>query len=336
VKIARVSGDEAYIQTMRYFSIPGHRHRAPPYVTFEDQLRDWPREALRSICKYFGLPATSEVGVVASMLRQLRVEAENYLGNKVTITRAGISYPRLTAMYVEDIDDASLHAGIIPLGYPREWSRHSTPDPRFPQPPNHAEAVLAGNGAGICTHNLTGIHCCKYDANGVCSVGFGQARTCMVHLTTEAMEIDVSGRHDAWALRPSNSSHALHMDFTAGTKIRGSDGYFSDPRDYDRYLKHRIHAVWEASLPDGKGFDIVLLAGDEAGQSWFLEIIENLVAAIPDYPPHIYHADPDFAAARGSAELAFRWLFANGEIGVSSASGQTVPSMVGMPLRIRS
>ena len=110
---------------------------------------------------------------------------------------------------------------------------------------------------------------CQFDDNGVCfeSVEFWRARTYMVHLTTEAVEIDVGGGHDAWPLRPSNSLHSLHMDFTAGTKIRGSPVCFSDPENYDRYLKHRLHAVSKASLPDGKGFDIVLLAGDEARHS---------------------------------------------------------------------
>lgn len=64
---------------------------------------DFWRQARRSARKRLGLPGSSDVGVLANVVADLRTKAEAKLGH--SIEEATISVPHLWGLYLEDIED---------------------------------------------------------------------------------------------------------------------------------------------------------------------------------------------------------------------------------------
>ena len=64
---------------------------------------DYWRQAKRSVRKHLGLPASSEVGVLANIVADLRAQAEAKLG--YSVEEATISVPHLWGIYLENIQD---------------------------------------------------------------------------------------------------------------------------------------------------------------------------------------------------------------------------------------
>jgi hypothetical protein len=66
-------------------------------------IKDAPRQAERARRKSQGLPASENVGILADMLGDLQTVAEEYLGHSIYYALA--AYPKLAALYREDIED---------------------------------------------------------------------------------------------------------------------------------------------------------------------------------------------------------------------------------------
>ncbi len=74
-----------------------------------DSWDDGNRRLLRSIRKFFGFPASRDVGIIGKLLRDLRIKAESRLSIKTSY--AAISIPHIVALYMDDVEDASEYAG---------------------------------------------------------------------------------------------------------------------------------------------------------------------------------------------------------------------------------
>ena len=94
----------------------------------------------RNCRKRLGLPATSDVGTLSSMVSQLRERAETRLSTR--ISTAALSVPHLIALYQDDVLDTFEYVGLDYIaidGYfrPLLWE---------------TAVGFAGHGLGLCKH----------------------------------------------------------------------------------------------------------------------------------------------------------------------------------------
>lgn len=112
-----------------------------------DKLQRW-------FNKKLGRPATADVGVLAGMLATLKAATTKFLGQP--IDHLATTYPSISALTTEDMNDALEYAGL------RSWLGDSI---YYPKHVAESRAVLAGNGHGLCaTH--TDLFQCWDEGNG--------------------------------------------------------------------------------------------------------------------------------------------------------------------------
>jgi hypothetical protein len=112
----------------------------PPYRNIEEQFLDTPRQLEREARKKVNLPASAEVGALASVLKDLRDKIESEL--QIVVKDAVIGATHLAALYIDDIQDICEYVGfkyIIPAGF-------------FEPILYETGSALAGHGLGLCKH----------------------------------------------------------------------------------------------------------------------------------------------------------------------------------------
>ncbi|KAG8628875.1 hypothetical protein KVT40_002740 [Elsinoe batatas] len=80
------------------------------HVAIEDEIKDRPRQDLRSLRKRLGLPSSSDVGIIAEMIIALRDRTSTFLGHNMNFVV--VTIPKLPGVYSEDIRDAIEYAGL--------------------------------------------------------------------------------------------------------------------------------------------------------------------------------------------------------------------------------
>ncbi|KAF2225243.1 hypothetical protein BDZ85DRAFT_184711, partial [Elsinoe ampelina] len=105
----------------------------------EDAIKDRPRQDLRSLRKRLGLPSSSDVGVISSMIIALRDRTNAFLGHNMDFVV--VTIPKLPGVYSEDIRDAIEYAGL-----------RSTKVWFFDHLIYEATASYAGYDLGLCEH----------------------------------------------------------------------------------------------------------------------------------------------------------------------------------------
>ena len=123
----------------------------PSYSNLEGFFRDQPRQALRKARREAGLPSSSDVGHLATLILSLHLEVETYLGRK--ISGAVATVPHLPALYSEDLLDAFEYAGLIYIPQEPYWWLLGI----FPE----TCGAYITNGFGTCTTNYTDIPSCQ-------------------------------------------------------------------------------------------------------------------------------------------------------------------------------
>lgn len=77
---------------------------SPPYTHLRHAFKDRPWQEMRKVRKAIGLPASEDVGVLATVLKSLLDAAESYVECK--LGSAAATSPHLFALYEEDMGDA--------------------------------------------------------------------------------------------------------------------------------------------------------------------------------------------------------------------------------------
>ena len=267
---------------------------SPPYQhPGLDDTADQPRLWWRNFRKSLGLPASSDVGALSTIIKALKTKTEETLGHEVH--EAAASVPYLPAIYDEDLYEAFEYVGMDYLQI--KW-RPGGPGYKFLT--YDTPAALAGHNFSLCW-DYSREHACYDDdlpenTDVYLLVTYSQSDL-MVTMGT-AQGRDLYDTHDTTALR---------LDLGSGSSLRTSNEkeYWNQVRDAvvnsidDKYRHH--HWYVPARL---------IFVGESISDEQFVGFVE---AKVHDYLrerneklPKTIKNDPMFVQAKGVAELARR------------------------------
>jgi hypothetical protein len=118
VPVARVNGGAGYWRHMRRLDWPSCRHISPPYDYWNDTqgIADMPRQALRSLRKWIGLPASADVSVLSAALAELREQTERGPPRMLAEDRRRRKKEHTCSR--EDVADAAGKSRLLPESLP--------------------------------------------------------------------------------------------------------------------------------------------------------------------------------------------------------------------------
>ncbi|KAF2121166.1 hypothetical protein BDV96DRAFT_205358 [Lophiotrema nucula] len=324
--VAKIDGNIEYYEAMRFFGSKAAVHPHQPYQFFGEDWVDLPRRLLRKARKAIGLPATKEVGALASMLNDLRTATQWYLEDSVD--RAVVARPNLNAIYEEDIFDALefvdlpylriCHWSLNNLTAMTERARESSWDD-CAVPMAHY-AAIAGEGIGMC-QNYTDDRACRNEG--------GEREpevTLVVDWTMDYLQITwriSKTPYELWGNSEYRFDSVPRYDlgFAGIPESVDDDEWMANLTDYIeksmRYTpwRHDINHVLflgDAMRGDENESGIFLYwfidaALEDKGQKedpkWYWDCDRD---AGDDFRP-CGEKDPAFTAANGAAEMAWRW-----------------------------
>jgi hypothetical protein len=153
----------------------------------EDLWEDIPRQYMRDFRKIFGLPVSSNVAILSSMVRKL---AEMAGPSSSTI----ISYPALPGLYQEDIADVATYLGLRMLSGNHVYAPHTI------------IAAYAGHGMGLCESYTDKIKCTEE------GLELPVRRTLLVEISENALLLHTKIMREAYCDGSSGSDVASTLD----------------------------------------------------------------------------------------------------------------------------
>ncbi|KAI0125747.1 hypothetical protein BJ170DRAFT_725351 [Xylariales sp. AK1849] len=254
-----------------------HIHR--PHQNVGEALDDMPRQAWRNFRKKVGLPASGDVGTLSNMIHALRDQTSTFVGEPVSA--AAISIPHLTALYCEDVHDAFEYLSLVYLEfYPYSFFR----------PLPATIAAYAGNGLGLC-RDYRDVVACKEEESNISQ----QYALAISYTYTSLITSHVSVAH-AYYLEEIHKAENLRLGYDA----RHEEAHWEAVRDMLEF---------PVIDPPVKNNSMVLVLGDAAEKPRFRESLEKVIADVFGDEPEIVDQQPEFSAAKGTAELAKRAIF---------------------------
>lgn len=220
------------------------------------------------------------------MLGDLRIAAEEYLGNSIYYALGAC--PNLVALYREDIEDAFKYLSLKSLDDPNNLYR------LFREP----AGAEASYGLGLC-HDPSNVYHCNEEQHEM-----PITTVLTVLYTRNALCVEVSVMKSAYAYYPYSTSPPS-MDFNLGSQALHDN---PDEEYYWQAVRDRIVAGVTGGLPANRPMKVFLL-GDSTRGDTFRTVIEDALKSILGYVPDVYDDDPVFSAARGAAEFARRGGF---------------------------
>lgn len=250
--------------------------------------------------KQRGRPATTDVGVLALLLTNLKSATIKTLGPlHPAVDHIAITHPSIPALTPLDLADALSHAGL------RSWFAEGDRIARTYQPKYaiQSRATFAGNGHGLCASYVDLFECWYENSN------LPWHRVLFVSLTGHALYASMEVMRDAYPRwTPEGPGF---MDFQAGLDVQ--DGFASES-NYWAHVRSRIVGLARANEVGQRPPGMVLLGGENGTNPVFLETVRDAMAELyPGEglgPPLSINAtavvDPTYAAARGMAVYARR------------------------------
>lgn len=316
VNIAKVPATPAYRALMeRLGNAP-----APDPSSKHDRLARW----RRWWNKKRGRPATTNVGILASLLAALKDATAGTLGNDTQVDHVALTHPSMPALTHDDylLDDALEYAGL------RGWLGDS--EGFQPKRVIESQAAFAGSGHGLCP-SYTDMTLC-WDENEELPRGLGL----FVSLTRHALYASLDTMQDAFPRWQRDGPRIL--DFDAGLSALDDLGSKNNEENREKQgngkrrfaseaeywasvhmlLVHITRQRPRSEIPalqrrdQGSGpLTLLLLGGENATNSKFLDTLRDALARTspPAWPPTIdtaTMANATFVAARGMALYARR------------------------------
>jgi len=229
--------------------------------------------------KKLGLPASSEVGIIAKVLKPVIEVAETYAGSPLS---ALISFPALPGLYQEDIVDAASYVGLANLGSSLEASH-----------PHEDVAAYAGNGLGLCK-DYHDEEKCREEGRNLTS-----RHTLLVEHTESALLL----HHNI--LRQSIETSYLDLDLATSFDL-GSGGEPDELDIQDFVLSFLYHQYYYPTphLPDS--ITVMMTGSPESLNDGKARRVTKRVIEALGAKAEMLKENPSFKAARGAAELAWR------------------------------
>lgn len=285
IAIGKIMASDGYNEVLARLSLDSSQHPSPPYENLGDSWDDMPRQYLRKARKAIGRPASSDVGVLADMISQLRTSVEARVG---PVLSAGVTIPHLVAIYDEDLRDAFEYLGLQYTdfydGFPGHHMLYET------------SAAYAGYGFGLCDDYQDSLACHNQESqlNDTVAMAILYTRTAL----TLSLSI-VKSAYSLW-----EPSYRYLVDFELGYGMSNGD----DDDGYWGEVRKRLGQIMTAN-PYYKRPEKVLLMGDCIGVERFQRQLLEVLGDQMEDPPEILRSDSDVVAAVGIAELAKREPF---------------------------
>ena len=257
-----------------------HVHDSEPYGSMEDLWNDAPRRAWRSARKKLGLAASADVAVLAKMLKATARMAESELRSPISAIQ---SFPALLALYQEDITDAAEYAGLRMLKTDSGRQLHEL------------IAAYAGHGMGL---SESGPECQT-------SFGFPGCHTVIVEYSENAILLDgrpLDRAHDI----ANYDEDDIRTSFDLGSRSSATEEQVRDlvleylRKVYIGYTKRPWVFPEEITV-------IMTGSRDSVGREEIRMATADAFSLFGTRAKMLY-SDPEFVAARGAAEIAWRTL----------------------------
>ncbi|KAF2739822.1 hypothetical protein EJ04DRAFT_483191 [Polyplosphaeria fusca] len=284
--LVRVDGNAQYNDLIRRWSDKNNFRRCE-YPSTQERTQCQIMHADRELNKGLGYPATEDVGILASIMEEVKTSIERTLGIQVTAFQP--VFPVLRGLNKEDVDDAMEHVGLDGINTAIKdhpfWGTHW-----------ETTASYAGAGFGLC-NTWTDIRAC----------------------VDEGMQLDYE---EAMFLNFDNSSFAAALQFVHpifAPKLRALETDFSlgwwnlpvyeIPRaKFWARIQEAIVDVANTLGPRTIPKKIILL-GDHAQDPEFLETVKAAFWELLEFDVELLLQDNEgrdglMLAARGAAELA--------------------------------
>jgi hypothetical protein len=234
-----------------------------------------------------GLPASSDVGVLAEVIKQLLDLLDFNYGppNEVSTT---ITFTNVGALYEEDIEDAAEYLELELL-----HTRLKVHEPR------ELFAAYAGHGMGICSpDNASDLDQCKAELSNLPSRWLF-----LVEYTLEALFIqirllnDVNDYLDSWDIEVAQVSYDLGS--------RSGNGRVEDLVNFIRpYVVKEFRFLTDVEEV------VVIITGDANKEHVVMleEVIRMVIASEIGALVHVLNSSSEYITARGAAEIQWRAL----------------------------
>ncbi|KAI0198476.1 hypothetical protein F4808DRAFT_462769 [Astrocystis sublimbata] len=253
-----------------------------PYHHVGEAIDDIARLAVRNTRKRLGLPASGDVGTLSKMIKTLRECASKFVNEPVSA--AAVSIPYLAALYGEDLRDAFEHLSLAYIEFfPFSLFR-----------PIHATiTAYAGNGLGLCADYKD--EACKEEESHIPYIYALAVSFTHTSLTTSQARVS-----DAYYLEEIPRLENLRLDYYSRHE---EESYWATVRDMLR------SPVLDSLVP--RNISMVLISGDGGDDPVFRTVLQEVIDEIstPGEPPLIVDREPQYSAAKGTAELAKRAIF---------------------------
>jgi len=249
----------------------------------QESFDDLPRVLARRALKKAGLPATPDVGSLATVIKELKEKVELELG--VTVTDATVSAAHLTALYQDDIVDLCEYVGfkyVIPKRFfrPVLWE---------------AGVTYAGHGFGLCKHWHDDTECAKEEKE------FPDLPILVVHRSRIAFTSTLALITRATSTWDTDSRRV--EDFALGSdaidRYPSPEAYWTDVKS--ALLRRMIE------MPGFKKPVKIIVTGDQIDGD-FRYFLQETMEKFMGKPPPIYWDDGLTAPARGTAEFRRRGI----------------------------
>ncbi len=283
ITIPQIYADKDYNSLLHRLSLASSKHPSPPYTNLGESWDDMPRQYLRKARKAIGLPASSDVRHLATLLLNLRAAVEEQVG---PITSAGVTTMNLVALYDEDLHDAFEHVGLEYITFPVGYVGHNIL--------YETSAAYAGYGYGLCTDYKTNPKACDQEQRDM-----ADESVMAVVYTDTVLSVSLSVLRSADALW--EPPYRYLADFDLGYKSISE----MDPEAYWGAVGLRLQQTMIENPGYGRPSK-VLLMGDRADGSEFRDTLGKALRAQMEEVPEILGEGAVGVAARGVAEMAKR------------------------------
>ena len=282
--LTTISAGEGYNEVLQRLSLESSRHPSPPYFNMGESWDDMPRQYLRKARKAIGLPASSDVGHLATLLLALRAAVEEQVG---PITSAGVTTMNLVALYDEDLHDAFEYVGLEYITFPVGYVGHNIL--------YETSAAYAGYGYGLCTDYKTDPEACKQEQY---SMTF---ETVMAVLYTDTvLSVSLSVIRSVYALWEPPYRYLADFDLGYNANVE-----MEKPEEYWSAVELKLQQIM-IEYPFYPRPSKVLLMGDRINDLEFKETLVRALGAQMKELPEILSEGAVGVAARGVAEMAKR------------------------------
>ena len=282
--LTQITAEEGYNEVLQRLSLESSQHPSPPYNNLGESWDDMPRQYLRKARKAIGLPASSDVGHLATLLLTLRAAVEEQLG---PITSAGVTTMNLVALYDEDLHDAFEYVGLEYITFPVGYVGHNIL--------YETSAAYAGYGYGLCTDYKTNPEACIQE-----QYNMTEEVVMAVLYTDTVLSVSLSVIRSAYALW--EPSYRYLADFDLGYNAHVA---MENPEEYWNAVELRLQQIM-IEHPGYPRPSKVLLMGDRINDREFRETLVQALGAQMEELPEILSEGAVGVATRGVAEMTKR------------------------------